>query len=96
MTATAPVAAGSLVAGYAAARVSGVRPLGGLVLLAGGGWCFRAWSRRRGVAVAAGLTAVQAGAFVLSHRLARRIGPWPSVAVAAAVGGGAAAFADGR
>lgn len=94
MTATPLVAAGSLVGGYAAARGTGVRALGGVVLLAGGGWCFRAWSRRRGLPTAVGLSAVQAGAFVLSHRLAHRVGAWPSVTMAAAVGAGAAAIAD--
>jgi hypothetical protein len=91
---TAPVAAGSLLAGYAAARASGVRPLGGVVLLAGTGWCAREWARRRGVGVAAALVGVEAGAFVASHRLAKRIGAWPSVLVSAAAAGVAAALAD--
>jgi hypothetical protein len=91
---TAPIAAGSLIAGYAVARGSGVRPLGGLVFLAGSGWCVRAWSRRHGRTVALALAGVQVGAFVGSHRLARRIGPWPSVLATAAASGAAAAAAD--
>lgn len=91
---TAPVAAGSLVAGYAVATATGVRPLGGVVLLAGTGWCARAWARRRGAPVAAALCGVQLGAFVASHRLARQIGAWPSVLVAAAASGAAAAASD--
>jgi len=42
---TAPVAAGSLIAGYLVARETGVRPLGGAVLLAGGAWCAYRWHR---------------------------------------------------
>ena len=49
---TAAVAAGSLIGGYLVARESGVRPLGGAVLLAGGAWCTREWLRSRGPAVA--------------------------------------------
>src|ERR1700760_4802399 len=44
---TAPVAAGSLIAGYAVAVGSGSRPLGGVVLLAGGLWCVREWLGRQ-------------------------------------------------
>ena len=91
---TAPVAAGSLIAGYAVATGSGVRPLGGLVFLAGSGWCVRRWSRQRGLPVAVALAGVQVGAFVASHRLARRLGAWPSVLAAAAASGAAAALAD--
>ena len=38
---TAAVAAGSLIGGYVVARETGVRPLGGVVLVAGGAWCTR-------------------------------------------------------
>lgn len=96
MAVTAPVAAGSLIVGYAVARGSGVRPLGGLVLLGGTAWCARRWSEQHGPGTAAALAGVQLGSFVLSHRLAPRIGAWPSVLVAAAAGGGAAAIADAR
>lgn len=94
---TAPVAAGALIAGYAVASASGSRPLGGLVLLAGGAWCVRAWERRHGRRTALVLGSVGAGAFVLSHVLAPRIGAWPSVlAVAAATGLAAGVLADRR
>ena len=76
---TAAVAAGTLIAGYGVAAGSGSRPLGGLVLLAGGAWCARTWARAAGPRVAAELTAVGLTAFVLSHLLARAIGAWPSV-----------------
>jgi hypothetical protein len=81
---TAPVAAGSLIAGYAVATASGSRPLGGVVLLLGGGWCVRVWIARHGLRPALGLAAVGLGAFVSSHLLALVIGPWPSVLLVAA------------
>jgi hypothetical protein len=73
-----------------------VRPLGGAVLLAGTAWCAREWTRSHGVLTAAALVGVQGAAFVVSHRLARRIGAWPSVLATAAVSGAAAALADRR
>ena len=78
---TAPVAAGSLIAGYAVVEASGSRPLGGVVLLAGGIWCMRAWSARRGVPTATRLGVAGLTAFILSHVLALAIGAWPSVLV---------------
>jgi hypothetical protein len=80
---TAPVAAASLIAGYGVASASGSRPLGGVVLLAGGAWCARAWLARGGAREAAALTGAGFAAFVLSHLLARAIGAWPSVLVCA-------------
>lgn len=94
---TAPVAAGSLIAGYAVAAGSGSRPLGGVVLLAGGLWCVRAWTRRNGSRTAFALACVGLAAFVLSHVLARAIGAWPAVLlVAAATGAAAWVHADAR
>jgi hypothetical protein len=94
---TAPVAAGSLVAGYLVARETGVRPLGGGVLAAAGAWCARAWSRTAGPGTAAALLGVYGAAFAGSHPLAKRIGAWPAVLVAAAASGGASwALADRR
>jgi hypothetical protein len=95
VTPTAPVAAGSLVAGFAVAAGTGVRPLGGLVLLAGTTWCAREWTRRRGAGIAAALVGLEAACFVGSHLLAGPLGAWPSVAVvAAAAGAGAWTLAD--
>ena len=94
---TAPVAAASLVLGFAVAQASGVRALGGLVLLAGVAWCAVRWRRRAGTGAAVALTGVYAAAFVLSHVLADAIGAWASVAVAAAAVAGAAwVVADAR
>jgi hypothetical protein len=87
---TAPVAAGSLIAGYAVATGTGSRPLGGVVLLLGGAWCVRAWTVRHGTRTAIGLGGVGLGAFVSSHLLALAIGPWPAVLVVAAVTGAVA------
>lgn len=93
---TAPVAAGSLVAGFALARVTGVRPLGAVPLALGAGWCARQW-RHAGAPVAVGLLGVYTAAFVGSHPLAKRIGAWPSVlAVAAASAGASWVLADRR
>ncbi|MGO9900745.1 MAG: hypothetical protein ACLP0J_13880 [Solirubrobacteraceae bacterium] len=92
---TAPVAAGSLVVGYLVARETGVRPLGGAVLVIAGGWCARAWVRRAGLSTATALLGVYGAGFVGAHPLAKRIGPWPAVLVSAAASGAAAwALAD--
>jgi hypothetical protein len=81
---TAPVAAGSLIAGYAAAVGSGSRPLGGVVLLAGGLWCVREWTRRNDTRTALVLGCAGLAAFVISHVLALAIGAWPAVLLVAA------------
>jgi hypothetical protein len=86
---TAPIAAGSLVVGYLVARKSGVRPLGGGVLAAAGGWCAREWTRRSGAPRAGALLGVYAAAFAGSHPLAKRIGAWPAVFTSAAASGAA-------
>ena len=82
---TAPVAAGTLIIGYAVAAGTGSRPLGGVVLLAGGLWCVRAWSARHGARTAATLAAVSLAAFVVSHVLALAVGAWPSVLIVSAL-----------
>lgn len=81
---TAPVAAGSLIAGYAVAVASGSRPLGGVVLLAGGLWCVREWVRRNDTRTAIVLACAGLAAFVVSHVLALAIGAWPAVLLVAA------------
>lgn len=91
---TAPVAAGSLVTGFALARATGARPLGAVPVVVGGGWCTLRW-RRRGDLVAAGLLSLYVLAFAGSHPLARRIGAWPSVlSVAVACAGASWVLAD--
>ena len=97
MTATAPVVVAGLVGGYAVARYSGRRELGGVVLAAAGGWCGRSWLRSSGPATAGLLGATYLGAFGASHPLAKKVGAWPSVGVVTALAAGAAhVLADRR
>ncbi|MCW2953395.1 MAG: hypothetical protein JWQ48_2565 [Conexibacter sp.] len=92
---TAPIAAGSLVGGYLVARETGVRPLGGVVLAAGGAWCTRQWARSAGAPVAGVLLATYLSGFGASHPLAKKVGAWPSVVSVAALSAGASwALAD--
>ena len=82
---TAPIAALGLVGGYVAARETGIRPLGGVVLGAAGLYAGRSWLAKAGVPATAGLAALYLGGFGASHPLAKRIGAWPSVLAVAAV-----------
>ncbi|HEU4841005.1 MAG TPA: hypothetical protein VFT09_06160, partial [Ilumatobacteraceae bacterium] len=82
---TAPVVAAGLVGGYLVARETGIRPLGGAVLVAAGAVAGRQWLRAVGPAGTAVLTAIYLGGFGLSHPLAKRIGAWPAVLGAAGV-----------
>ena len=94
---TWPVASGSLLLGFAVAQATGERPLGGLVLIAGCGWCALRWLRAAGAARTAALVVVYLGAFVLAHVVADTLGAWPSVLLAAAVTGVAVhTLADAR
>jgi hypothetical protein len=90
MSATAPVVAAGLVGGYAAARWSGRRELGGAVLAAAGVVAGRSWARSAGLPTTAALTATYLGAFGASHALAKKVGAWPSVAIVTAAASGAA------
>jgi hypothetical protein len=94
---TAPVAAGSLIVGFAVAAATGSRPLGGVVLALGGVWCIREWTRRHGPRTATILAGAGLLAFIGAHVLATAIGAWPSVLlVAAAMAAVAWSRADGR
>lgn len=84
------VCSAGLIGGFAAARYSGRRELGGVVLAAAGGWCARQWTRTAGPGAAAGLVGLYVVAMGVSHPLAHRIGAWPSVLSVAAVTAGAA------
>lgn len=89
------MAAGSLVLGFGVAQATGVRPLGGLVLVLGAGWCALRWRERAGTGVAVALAALYLAAFVGSHLIADALGTWGSVAlVSALVGVAAWALAD--
>jgi hypothetical protein len=72
-----------LIAGFAVAVGTGSRPLGGVVLLGGGLWCIREWTRRHGARRATVLGAAGVVAFAASHALAPALGAWPSVLVVA-------------
>jgi len=94
---TSPVVATGLVGGFAIARFSGRRELGGVFLAGCGIWSARQWNRVGGPGLAVGLGLTYAGAFGASHPLAKRIGAWPSVlAVTAVAACAAAALADRR
>jgi hypothetical protein len=87
---TAPLAALGLVGGFLAARETGIRPLGGVVLGLAGFYAGRSWLAQSGPAATAGLSAVYLGGFGASHVLAKRIGAWPAVLSVAAVSAAAA------
>lgn len=72
-------AAGGLVGGYAIARWTGRRELGGAALAAAGVLAARDWRRSAGTGSAAALTGVYVAAFAGSHPLAKRLGAWPAV-----------------
>jgi hypothetical protein len=94
---TSPVVAAGLIGGFAIARHSGRRELGGLFLAGCGAWSARQWAQAGGPRLALGLGLTYVGAFGVSHPLAKRIGAWPSVlAVTAVAAGAAAALADRR
>jgi hypothetical protein len=82
---TAPLAAGSLISSYGVVAATGSRPLGGVVLAAGGLCCIEIWRRRHGTRTAVRLGATGFAAFVASHLIALALGPWPAVLIVAAV-----------
>ncbi|BDH56155.1 hypothetical protein [Tsukamurella sp. PLM1] len=86
---TAPIAAAGLVGGYAVARGTGIRPLGGAVLAAAGAAAAQGWYAKGGAGTAAALGAVYLGGFGASHPLAKKVGAWPAVLGVAAAAAGA-------
>ena len=90
------VAAATFLAGFGVAELTGVRAIGGLVLLAGGAWCGRAALSIVGLRRTIALLAIAAALFVVSHPLGEAIGAWPAVAVSAALVAVAAAALLGR
>ncbi|KOG49724.1 hypothetical protein [Streptomyces decoyicus] len=84
---TAAIAATGLLGGYATARWTKKRPLGGVALAAAGAVAARGWQQKAGNATAAALSGAYVAAFAGSHPLAKKIGAWPSVC---AVAGGVA------
>lgn len=86
-TPTWPVAAGSLLLGFAVAQATGVRPLGGLVLLLGAGWCAVQWRARAGTFAALALVVLYLAGFAASHAIADTLGTWGAVLFVSAVVG---------
>lgn len=91
MPSSAVVASG-LIGGYAVARLTKVRALGGVALLADGVVAGRTWYKSAGPATTAGLSVLYLAGFGLSHPLAKKIGAWPSVLTVAAVNSAASWF----
>lgn len=85
------VAAATFLAGFGVAELTGVRAIGGLVLVAGGFWCGRIALRIAGPVATALLLIVAVALFVAAHPLGRAIGAWPAVLVTASLVAGAAA-----
>ncbi|HSP36889.1 MAG TPA: hypothetical protein VLR26_03965 [Frankiaceae bacterium] len=73
------LAAAGLVGGFAAARYTKRRELGGAVFAVAGAVSGREWARQAGPVPAAVLGAVYTLAMGGSHPLAKQVGPWPSV-----------------
>jgi hypothetical protein len=69
--------AGGLVVGFAVAQGTGLRWLGGVIVVGAGLAAARLWVRRRGWAVAVLLGLAYLAAFVLAHVLSLGLG-WPA------------------
>lgn len=93
---TAPIVATGLIGGFAIARHSGRREVGGLFYAACGAWCVREWFRHGGAKLALPLGLTYVAAFGGSHPLAKKVGAWPSVGLVTAIAAGAAAAAADR
>ncbi|WP_030568851.1 hypothetical protein [Streptomyces aureocirculatus] len=75
----AVMAAAGLTGGYAVARFTKQRPLGGVVLLGAGAIAARRWHEVAGGKAAAALSAAYVAGFAGSHPLAKKVGAWPAV-----------------
>jgi len=92
---SAAVAGVGLVGGYAVARFTRRRELGGVVLAAAGAVAANDWRRRAGTPTAAALVGLYTVAFGASHPLAKKIGAWPAVlTVAGTVAAASYALSD--
>jgi hypothetical protein len=87
---TAPIVATGLLGGFAAARYTGRRELGGAVLVAAGAAAAQEWLRRSGPGVMGVLLGTYLVGFGVSHPLAKKIGAWPAVLAVTGVSAGAA------
>jgi hypothetical protein len=73
------VAATGLIGGFALARRTGRRELGGAAFAAAGAYCARRWASNAGALPAVALVGLYGAAMGGSHPLAKRIGAWPAV-----------------
>lgn len=77
---TAAIAGGSLLLGFSAAQVSGLRWVGGAVVVAGAVWCVLREHRRTPWWRLALVLVAGAVCFVAAHVLTDPLGPWLAVA----------------
>ena len=82
---TALLLALGLVLGFGLAEATGLRWLGGLVMLVANLLAIPRWLAAGGTRLAVALTVVFWACMVLSHPLAHQIGTWPSVLTVALV-----------
>jgi len=87
---TALLLALGLLLGFGLAEATGLRWLGGLVMVAANLLALPTWLATGGTRLAVGLTVVFWACMVLSHPLAHGIGTWPSVLTASLVAAAAA------
>ena len=73
------VVTGGLIGGFAAARYTKNRALGGAVFGVAGALAVWGWQQQAGPLPAAALGGVYTLAMGGSHPLAKQLGPWPSV-----------------
>lgn len=73
------LAGAGLIGGFATARATKNRPLGGAVLAAAGTGAFLGWKTTLGAPQAAALGGLYLLAFGASHPLAKKLGAWPAV-----------------
>lgn len=93
---TAAVTAFGLLGGWITARETGIRPLGGVVLAAAGGWAGRSWAKKTDPLTTTALSALYVGAFGASHPLSKKMGSWPAVLTVTAVTSGASYLLSDR
>lgn len=90
------LAVGGLTGGFATARGTRNRPLGGAVLAAAGTAAFLVWKKDAGTGKAVALTLTYLAAFGGSHPLAKNMGPWTAVNTVSAVVGLASLILGGK
>ncbi|QCY46277.1 hypothetical protein GcLGCM259_0512 [Glutamicibacter creatinolyticus] len=90
------LAVGGLTGGFATARSTRNRALGGAVLAAAGTGAFLIWKKDAGTARAVILTAAYLGAFGGSHPLAKNMSPWTAVNTVSAAVAAASLIFGGR